>query len=338
MNGSSKTGMTQWCAGLPFIAERNLSDEEMQQLTSLHQRALRIRRLAGILVLPTVAFACGLSWMLHIHPVMLSYDTDISRAPGLFSVATSAIILSELWFCWLYSARAASMLSDLKAGVAQIYSGILAERSRMEPTQQRLLSSGLLTTDATRTQCLELLKSSHILWSVNGKRVKRLMQPSLTEVAEQPEFAAIAAQWLEPVSRQKQAVLYGGRRELSAEEKHELRTFVKRLVVRPATTSLPVSCLSLMLASELYRDHPIDTDTLFWIFVIGGVFNIALYLFQIKQARRFMADLDVGFVGIRRIENLAPEAHTEPDIEFLPVTGMLWTRSGEPAAWRRGCR
>ncbi len=65
-----------------------------------------------------------------------------------------------------------------------------------------------------------------------------------------------------------------------------------------------------------------------------------LYLFQIRQARRFDDDLRVGYVGIRRIGPLDPvdvtDGPCEPDIEFLPVTGMLWTKSGEPAVWRRG--
>jgi hypothetical protein len=338
MNADETSGMTRWCAGLPFKEERALTEEEMRRLTLLHRYALRVRLLAGGLIFPTLAAACFISWKLHIRPVLLTPDTDISRPPGLFSTLTSAAVLLEIWLCLRYSGRARAIQLDLQSGLAEVYSGVLAERSRMEPTQQRLLASGVLSTDATRLQSLELLKCSHILWRVNGICMKRLIQPALTQVAAQPAFAAIAAQWLEPVSRQNEAVLYGGRRELSPEEKGELRSFVKRLVVRPATTTLPVSCLSLLLASELYRDHPIDTDGLFWIFVIGGIFNVALYLFQITQARRFMADLNVGYVGIRRIETLGPVPHMEPDIEFLPVTGMLWTRSGQPAAWRRGSR
>ena len=336
MTEATTNGMTLWCAGLPFTGERPLSDREQSELLALQARLTRLSRFVGLCALPTFGVVALLAQSLHIRPVLLALDTDISRPPGILTTLTAALVIVELWLSYRFNRHATALKKDIACGTALTYCGVLSERSRMEPTQQRLLASGMLTTDPDLTQSIELLTESHILWRVNGAPIKHTVKPALTEVAPLPQYASIAAQWLEPVSRHKQAILYGGRRELSEEEKKELKRFVRRLVVRPATSSLPVSCLSLALATEMYRDHPIDTDTVFWIFVIGGVFNIALYLFQISQAKRFMSDLQVGYVGIRRVETLGADAHTEPDIEFLPTTGMLWTRSGEPAAWRRG--
>jgi hypothetical protein len=228
----------------------------------------------------------------------------------------------------------------MQAGLVSVYRGVLAERNKLEPTQLGLLATHLLRLDKGEDQTIELLKSSRVVWRVNGWPTKRTIQPTLTEVAVTPKFAAIAAQWLEPVSRHEKSILYGGKRELSDNEKRELKRFVRRLVTRPATSSLPVAFLSLALAANLYHAHEIDHDPMFWFFLIGGLSNVMLYLFQIRQARRFGDDLRVGYVGIRRIGSTDPVEMsgepTEPDIEFLPVTGMLWTKSGEPAIWRRG--
>jgi hypothetical protein len=233
-----------------------------------------------------------------------------------------------------------ALAADMHTGLVSVYRGILAERNGLEPTQLGLLSTHLLRLDPGESQTIELLKNSRVVWRVNGLPTKRTIQPTLTEVAATPQFAAIAAQWLEPVSRHEKSILYGGKRELSDNEKRELRRFVQRLVTRPATSSLPVAFLSLTLAANLYHAHEIDRDLYFWFFLLGGFYNVMLYLFQIRQARRFGDDLRVGYVGIRRIGPSDPVAMTdepsEPDIEFLPVTGMLWTKSGEPAVWRRG--
>jgi len=112
------------------------------------------------------------------------------------------------------------------------------------------------------------------------------------------------------------------------------------LITRPVTSSLPVALLSLVIAINMYLSHDSDNDLMFGFFLIGGIANIMMYIVQVRQAKRFGNDLKVGYVGIRRIGrqdlNERNDAPLEPDIEFLPVTGMLWTKSGEPAVWRRG--
>jgi len=319
-----------------------LSDTERSEIQGSMRRLNRYTRLFALSIVPTVIVTiCAGPALLrgHFHAPA---PTDPEPTTVFASILTFAgmSIAVEIYLAIRALKHKWALTADVNAGLVSVYRGVLAERNRLEPTQLGLLATHLLRLDPGEQQTIELLKNSRVVWRVNGLPTKRTIQPTLTEVASTPQFAAIAAQWLEPVSRHEQSILYGGKRELSDNEKRELRRFVKRLVTRPATSSLPVAFLSLALAANLYHAHEIDRDLMFWFFLLGGLFNVMFYLFQIRQARRFGDDLRVGYVGIRRIGPSDPVSMTdgpsEPDIEFLPVTGMLWTKSGEPAVWRRG--
>jgi hypothetical protein len=334
--------VTLWCAGLPYAEDRRLTDAECDDIRRHITRLDRYCRLFLASIVPTLALC------LFAGPALLgerfrSIRVDEADSSTVFMTIltfSSVSVAIELYLAFRAAKHKWALAADLETGIVSIYRGILAERNRLEPTQMGLLTTHLLRLDPHEKQTIELLKTSRVVWRVNGIATRRTIQPTLTEVATTPPFAAIAAQWLEPVSRHETSILYGGKRELSDTEKRELQRFVRRLVTRPATSSLPVAFLSILLAVNLYRSHPIDRDPMFWIFLTGGLCNVMLYLFQIRYARRFGDDLRVGYVGIRRIGPSDPvamsDAPAEPDIEFLPVTGMLWTKSGEPAVWRRG--
>lgn len=333
--------MTLWCAGLPYAGDRTLTEEERRAL----ETRIRVMNRVGICLLiclfPSVVVAVSL-----LRPLADRMPT--SQSPASQIVVTSYLLFFVLLgtgialqvYCGQKLLRHSYQLkSACKAGVLLVFQGVLTERLRLETTQNALLSNHRLQLDPHQIQTLELFAAIGVLWRVNGVEVRRWIRPVLKEVASPPSFAAIAAEWLEPVGKNEESILYGGKRELSENEKRELETFVRRLTTRPTTSSLPISLLSFGLAAHLYSSHAVEGDPMFWFFVTGGISNMLLYLFQIRQAMRFGDDLKVGYVGIRRIK--ATDASVlqdseEPDIEFLPVTGMLWTKSGEPAVWRRG--
>ena len=335
------TGMTLWCAGLPYTGNRALTPAEQAELACEIDRLRISGRWLFSSILPTaIILACFTPSIFHdASDRHITFELILSRFTQLSGVTLCALAIAvEAWLGCRFLRQQHQFEQDFEAGSVDVYQGMLTERTRLEATQQTLLTSHLLSIDPNCVQTIEILSRSNYLWRVNSVRLRRIIHPSLTEVAETPPFASIAAQWLQEVGRHETEVLYGGQRELSDNEKRELRRFIRRLVVRVASSSLPVAALSLALATEVYHSQAIESDPVFWVFVAGGVMNVVLYVYQIRQARRLSDDLRIGYVGIRRVgkTGASADAKAEPDIEFLPVTGLLWTRSGEPAVWRRG--
>ena len=319
-----------------------MSSEERLSLSGQIARLERWRQLLFVCVAPTLILAMIISPLVaqDMYGSAAGYYSDRVRLfLTAFTLSTVSVSL-EVWVAYRYGRHMKLLTDDRDNGEVSVFRGVLSERHRLEPTQQVLLNKKLLRIEQHRTQTIELLSKSGFLWNVNGRSVRRMVQPALTEVAVTPAFASIAAQWLEEISRHDQAILYGGQRELSDHEKRELGRLIRRLITRPVTSSLPVALLSLVIAINMYLSHDSDNDLMFGFFLIGGIANIMMYIVQVRQAKRFGNDLKVGYVGIRRIGrqdlNDRNDAPLEPDIEFLPVTGMLWTKSGEPAVWRRG--
>src|SRR5206468_1716210 len=84
--------------------------------------------------------------------------------------------------------------------------------------------------DPDALQWLEVLPRSGFLWQANNTRPRRwipFMPPEEVEVAETPAFAAVAAEWAEPVAGEETPARVG-QRELSADEVRELRQHVRR--------------------------------------------------------------------------------------------------------------
>ncbi len=254
--------MTLWCAGLPYAEDRLLSELERSEIQHNMRRLNRYCWLLAMSVVPTLAISICAGPVLLGKQYQTLTSNDIERNTLYVSILGFSCIsfAIEIYLAIRALKHKWDLASDVQTGLVSVYRGVLAERNRLEPTQLGLLATHLLRLDSSEKQTIELLKTSRVVWRVNGLPTKRTIQPTLTEVAATPPFASIAAQWLEPVSRHEKSILYGGKRELSDNEKRELRRFVRRLVTRPATSSLPVAFLSLALAANLYHARMKSTE------------------------------------------------------------------------------
>ncbi|HLK61309.1 MAG TPA: hypothetical protein VKU00_32465 [Chthonomonadaceae bacterium] len=326
--------MTFWCAGLQRTGDRPLTKEEMEALDREAQQ-LRVRGIAMCCVVPI-----SLLLIIALLREAQARNEVIPVGVTLLSVSLFLILAGipvEILLAMRWMGRSQSLWADIREGSIWLFKGRLDEVFPMDATQKALLAAQLLHLDGEEIQWIELLPISRRVWRVNGIAPRAWLRASASEVALTPEFAAIAAQWLEPLGRNEEGVVYGGQRELSSSERIELRRHIRRMWTRPLSASLPIFILLCYeLVRYLQQNHTLQSDQFSRVALlgIGVLFFATLLTFRIRQAQRFREDMETGYVAIRRVVESETKA-SEPEIEFLPASGMLWTRAGEPAAWRR---
>jgi hypothetical protein len=239
---------------------------------------------------------------------------------------------------------------DARRGYAQRFAGLLPPAQAVDPRLQRLLAAELLKRDRGAEQWFEVLPHSGFLWQVNGARPRRwvpLMPPQPVEVAETPTFAAVAAEWTEPVAADGTPARIG-QRELSADEVRELRQQLRRALRVRLTWTIPYSLWFWgVLGFALH-----EGDLLRWLARMS-LFHRALFLLlglstvimdvmlvpSLREAWQHAREARIGRVVIVRcplVEDDAPEAAPAPwiTLELLPLSEAVWTIDGEPAGWR----
>jgi hypothetical protein len=195
---------------------------------------------------------------------------------------------------------------------------------------------GLLQDYCAQTQWFEVLARSGMVWRVNGARPPRLVRAGRARVADVPAFAAVAAQWLEPLDRTDRDAPHLGQRELSGAENAELRRHLRRMTLRPL---FALAILLPWLVAVGLRAQ--DEFPLSWMLLAAGCMVAQVNVFRcFWLARKLGRDLRVGRLVIARtpVEQREPglpgPAPLSPPEEFLPVSGIIWTRCGLPAPWR----
>ncbi len=325
--------MTVWCAGLMRTGNRSLTKEETATLDREAQQ-LRVRGIA-------MSCAVPISLILVIALLREAQARNQALLVGvtLLSVSLFLIIAGlplEILLAARWMGRSQSLWADIRDGQVWHFKGHLNESFPLDAAQKALLAADLLHLDANELQWIELLPISRRVWRVNGVTPLTWLRAGASEVAPTPEFAALAAQWLEPLGRNEDGVVYGGQRELSQSERIELNRHIRREWMRPLTSSLPIFILLSYEIFRYFQNQILQSDQISRLALLGAgvLFFATISLFRIRQAQRYRADRENGYVAIRRVVEGEKETG-EPEIEFLPISGMLWTRAGEPAAWRR---
>src|SRR5207245_1246055 len=212
---------------------------------------------------------------------------------------------------------------------------------------RHLVEIGLLQRDSPAPQWFEVLPRSGLLWQANGARPRpwiRVMEPEAVEVAATPSFAALAAEWAEPVVRHGRTLeaLRVGQRELSADELRELKQHVRREVRSILVWAVPLNvwfgtALALWLPTG---DFPRGFEGVWFLLLgLGTVGNDLFLIPRIRGLRRSARDARIGRVVIVRqpvFDDDEPEEEPAPSatIELLPVSEDVWTIDGQPAWWR----
>jgi hypothetical protein len=331
------TQSTLWCAGLPLVARLPLAEGERRAL----RREAALLLFAGILCAPlsVLLFLVGLAIF-----AMVVTDAGHEATPVMWISFCVALVLVGMLFAVARESfrRAKGLRGDLRAGEKLRFEGTLAEAT-LDLTLVRLLRKRLMRNDA-QPQWLEVLPVSQRVWRANDRPVRGWFVVSWARTAEQPEVARIAAGWLEPVGTIEDVDLHQGQRELSAEEKDELRRYAKDLWRKPLLPALIFSlwCFPLAAYALWTSRWPADLGGVM-LAILTAVTILSDYgvFLRLRQARRIGRDLAWGFVIIVRAraddekgaEGAAPgEEHL---YESLPHSGLLWTEDGRAAGWRK---
>jgi hypothetical protein len=334
----TETGTSPWCAGLRLAGRRALTDAERREL-----------RLRGGLLGALGFLALGSSPLLFVFfliSLALNADADGMPGPvGIFLVTAMlplmavVLVLGRRWVRWYRTVR-----RDARAGVAYRFEGAMDGLFPGAELRDRLQKERLLPLCLRGTQCLEVLPESGLVWSVNGIRPRRSISAPTAHVAEVPAIARIAAEWLEPVAPADEVTAWVGQRELAAAEADEIRLHAAR-VVRPSLvwgTGLTL-WLGFLLGLAV-RAGQLPTGwhgALLAILAMAALHADITLLRSLRLSWELRRDSRLRRAVIVRspVPHLNPEEPerettlSEPE-EYLPVSSLVWTKGGRPAAWR----
>lgn len=314
---------TAWCAGFSQSGRRELTPPEVAELTSL---AVRLRGQAWVSALlgPGVF-------------LLLLLAAGITALRGDFSSWMVVILLFSLLFAplgfmlardWFFRSRA--LHEDVAAGHVRQYLGAVDPASGPEETRDLLVRRRLLTPDPRITQGLELLPASNLVWTVNGRRTGGLITAKANVVAQVPEYAAMAAQWVEPAKQPGSEGVHINFRDLSAAERQELQRHWKKLLLRPLASALLLTIwAAFALVMGTWKDSTFSL-TMVGAFAVWSWVSVYRILNLAGKVRR---DATAGRVVIVR-RALAPGQELSPAEEYLPQSGIPWSAGARPAPWR----
>jgi hypothetical protein len=185
------------------------------------------------------------------------------------------------------------------------------------------------------THHTERLPFSGLLWTINGKPTVVISVADSVPVANLPEAASVAAQWLTPTMRTREKNYFANKRDLTASEERELRRHQlylawerwRGLYAFDLFVTLVVS-VSLIGAQLELMD------------IVGLVALLTTLLgFHSRPVRDLWTAISLAHdIASRRLLIVRVERGQaeSPVYEVLPRSGMPWSVNGAPASWRLG--
>lgn len=185
------------------------------------------------------------------------------------------------------------------------------------------------------THHTERLPFSGLLWTINGKLTPTISVAESVPVANLPETASVAAQWLSPTMSTTEKNYFSNKREISASEVRELRRHQLHLAWE-RWRSLYAFDLYLVLVVVL-SSKAVHLEIFDWLGVAAlGTTLLAFHTRAFRDlytANSLSQDIASRRLLIVRVERGQAES---PIYEVLPRSGMPWSVNGAPASWRLG--
>jgi hypothetical protein len=181
----------------------------------------------------------------------------------------------------------------------------------------------------------ERLPHSGVVWTINDKPTAITSTADSVPVANAPDTAQVAAQWLAPAMESSEKKYFANRRQITASESLELRRHQLHLAwVRWRGLYAFDLFVALILTLSASGTSLGRYD---WYGVIALL--VALLAFHLQAAKdlwtalSLSSDIAQGRILIVKVER---DAATSPIYEVLPKSGMPWSVDGSPAPWRLG--
>jgi hypothetical protein len=318
--------MQRWHAGLRVTGQRKLEVEEIAELRELRRSswkrfAIAIARLLILLITPLA---------IRLLPVSTTIqDLAFLATPGIL-VAVAMVGLPAAISKTLLLPRLLGR--DIRNGAIDLCEGT---REELITGAKELPDWSSNSHRSEGERCLiEVLPTSHLLWSIDGERLSdlRLLQSSVT--AHAPLHAELAAQFVRQVEPEAPFLVHS--RALSGDELRELESYAPR----PQATdlALPVT-LWLTAISAIAVAIAQQWSTLLLPFLLAlAALALTPRAVRSVQTRRWIApDVTEGRVIIIRWRSEDEEGNEKlsPPVEFLPHSKVVWSERSGPAPWRR---
>lgn len=332
---SERSDSTPYCAGLPLASERPLSEPETAELNRLLTRSRR-RTILCLSALPigwaavTAAVSLAPSFTYSNVVIPVAIIAMIAATPILLLLARDGFRL------------AGAARRGLTAGRVQRFSGVLNLATLFDSTAMALLSRRLLRDDPDGEQDVEVLVGANAVWTANGERPRRWLFAQIASVTKSPEFAATAAEWMEPMTDPDGTTTWWNRRSLSGAEQGELAAHMAR--ARRAVVVYVLINAYFLVQAVLHAGR--KEWALLAVYVAVCFWFGQRLRGMTSNLLRLRRDAALGAVAIVRTEDNEPTgedpAETGPLLsaptEFLPFSRLIWSHGGEAAPWRRSRR
>ena len=181
----------------------------------------------------------------------------------------------------------------------------------------------------------ERLPHSGVVWTINDKPTAITSTADSVPVANAPDTAHVAAQWLAPTMESSEKKYFANRRQITTSESLEIRRHQFHLAwVRWRGLYAFDLFVAFVLALSVVGTALVGYDR--W-----GVAALLLSLlaFHVRAAKdlwtalSLSSDIAQGRILIVKVER---DTDTSPIYEVLPKSGMTWSVDGSPAPWRLG--
>jgi hypothetical protein len=305
-------GANEWYAGVPLQGTRKLLPEERYEL-QVQQGRFRFKGCVALLLAPALlAIALAVPLLMD-----LSFLSD-SFVPPLML----ALMFMSTWLLLVgrENVRYGRWLkADLRAGYLKQFG----------------------SPDAEQPTLLEVLPVSNRLWRMNGDILPTWANAPPVWVADVPEMAHVAAEWVLPVEGAPVDEPHTNWRTLSSAEKQELTRHARRLALRLLPASLFFTAWFGILVGVALHEHGVPPSSLQAIVLLMITLAINWGLIRhVLQSKRVVRDRDVGQIVVlrwlRQEENQAADSppSLSPPMEVLPHSRLIWTENGRAAHWR----
>jgi hypothetical protein len=219
-------------------------------------------------------------------------------------------------------------------GVVTFRSLVLAQRLRHDESlgEAELFSQ---TDDDGVTHHTERLPFSGMLWTINDKPTLAISVADSVPVANLPDSASVAAQWLSPAMSTKEKNYFANKREITPSEERELRRHQLHLSWE-RWRGLYAFDLYLVLVTLLSAQGNVLRGYDLLGLAAFGAALLALHSRAVRDlwtANSLARDIASRRLLIVRVERGTAES---PIYEVLPRSGMPWSVNGAPASWRLG--
>jgi hypothetical protein len=336
----------EWACSLPKVGERQLTSEEIGKLRQMARNSRNNIWLLWIVYI----FAWFLVFQFSFgssSPNGLTQDTLVMASIALIFVGLPAAILFTR--DWMNERRA--NLDDIKSQNVKLFAGLLNAQALSDPIIRNLYERRNYSCELDKPIRIEILASSKRVLTINGHEIFHGITVNIVELPKTPDLLETILWPLNEPAISNAEPLDQGKRRMKEAELEELSKYIRNSWTKPLPWSVGLTIWLSVPLTFLIIDHGAPASFNWPLFTFLAVITLLRDISLVNGIRRAIKlnrDRKTGVVVILRVhpQNSVAKIDTailsegslqqsEKWAEILPVSGFVWSESGEPAAWRK---